>query len=277
MQMPSRSDEKQAGGFAQASAPPKAQPSSERVDSDDARQDAPETGFWRAGLGATLGQSLRSAAFTHLNAVMLGCIIAAAFMYHVVFRLRMSTIFRLLFLFCSPFYFPVVALLNSIVLTTLEAVRRNLNRLEETLSKLTDAIVSPVLQYLPSFSRAMSFDELRSRLLASAKVVRHTEAPVSHLSVVGVLTSPLTLSSRIILNAAIRAILFAVEARYGSALRAGERKLSIATVRRILSGELVAFLLSPFSATINTYMFLAAAELTALTAMPFVLANLLSR
>jgi hypothetical protein len=237
----------------------------------------PDDGFWKRATGRTVAQSLRSAAYYQLYAVFASVCVSCCFISFVLFRLRISFFLRFLLAISAPGYFCLLAVVNCVVLTTLLTTRHNLNRLEETLANVADAVTAPVLKVLPSFSQSMSLDELRKRLLASARIVKHKEAPLSEMSLLGIAGAPITISSRLVLNAAIRAVLFVVEARYGSALQAGERMLSIATIKRILSGELVSLLFSPFNATIHLYIILAVVETFVLAMLPFAIALVFSK
>jgi hypothetical protein len=246
-------------------------------DLQDESREPPEDGFWKRAAGRAVAQSLRSAAFYQLYAVFSSVCVSSYFIFFVVFRLRVAFFLRFLLVISAPGYFCLLAVVNCVVLITLFTTRHNLNRLEETLANVADAVTAPVLQVLPSFAQTMSLDELRKRLLASARIVKHKEAPLSEMSLLGIAGAPITISSRLVLNAAIRAVLFVVEARYGSALQAGERMLNIATVKRILSGELVSLLFSPFSATIHLYIIIAVAETFVLTMLPFAIASVFSK
>jgi hypothetical protein len=250
--------------------------SDESRPNDDSKV-SPETGFWKRATGVTLAEALRAAAFYQLYAVGASICVSTSFMYYIIFRIHLPFLLRFALVVSAPGYFCLLAVVNCVVLTVLFTTRQNLARLEETLANVADAITAPVLRVLPSFSESLSLDDLRRRLLAAARIVKDREAPVSNLSLLGIASAPITLSSRLVLNAAVRAVLFVVEARYGSALRAGQHKLNIATIKRILSGELVSLLCSPFSATIHLYIIVTCVETFALALLPFLIAIIFAR
>jgi hypothetical protein len=238
--------------------------------------DSPGAGFWRAGFGGSILDAVGSAALYQLYAVVMGLLLAEVFVFHIVFRLSLSFVTRMVLMSVAQLYYPVLALSNSVVLTVLFATRRNLSRLEGALSSVADAVTAPLIRAMPASAvTGVSLDDLRERMLMSSRRVAQAEAPVTTNGWYGIRRLAQA-SSRVVLSIALRTVLYAVETRYKAELKAGQRVLSVGTVNRILRGELVSMLMAPFTSAISLYTALAFVETAVLTCAPFGLAYLLS-
>lgn len=231
---------------------------------------APPTGFWARSI--SVAGVLRAAAIYELYAAVAGLALALALSYQALFRLSLGALPRLVLVLSSPVYFPVLLSANAAVLAVLSAARSNLSGLEAALARVADAITAPVLRALPP--ARINVNELRARLLLSSEGVKEAERASGGVNswrgLVGV-------ASRLVLNAAVRTVLFGLEKRYAGVLREGNGMISCETVKAALSGEIVGVVLSPFSSTLGLYTGLVFAESAFLSALPFFLAWILSR
>lgn len=135
-----------------------------------------------------------------------------------------------------------------------------------------DAVTAPVLIALPAGS--ISLDDLRSRFLRSGVALKKTEA-AAHAAESGgsssASRSPLAIASRLLLDAAVRTVLYVLEKRYANVFRErGSREISSQSIKRALTGEVVGMLVSPFSATLQGYTLLVVVETLSLALAPFV-------
>lgn len=227
----------------------------------------PPEGFWRVYVGGALSDGLRSTMVLQMYAFLAGCFLCACFVGTALFRVHLSTPVRVLLVAPAPIYFPVVTVVNSVILTVLTVCTRNLGRLEDALALVADGLTAPVLRVLPS--GAISLTELKNRLLDSSKRLRRTELSHPSPDTESTATKSASIASRALLNLAIRTVILAIERRYKSALQFGGNTLSAATVKRMMSGELVSFLLAPFTSALTLYTILAVLETVVLTVAPF--------
>jgi hypothetical protein len=142
--------------------------------------DSPGAGFWRAGFGGSILDAVSSAALYQLYAVLVGLLVAEVFVFHIVFRLSLSFVTRMVLMSVAQLYYPVLALSNSVVFTVLFATRHNLSRLEGALSSVADAVTAPLIRAMPTSAvTGVSLDDLRERMLLSSRRVAQAEAPVT--------------------------------------------------------------------------------------------------
>jgi hypothetical protein len=229
----------------------------------------------QAGVSSLVLDAVRAAALYQLYAGLAGVAVAEIYVYHVLFHLRLPMFTRIALISISQVYFPLLALANAIILSALFFARHNLKRLETALASVADAVTAPLLRAMPTYAESgVSLDELRERITASSRRVEQTKAPAADRSCVLGRLAPTT--SRMVLSLALRAVLYAIEKRYSRELQVGEHKLSLGTVKHILSGELVGMVMSPFMSSITFYTVLAFAESAVLTFVPFGLACWLS-
>lgn len=238
-------------------------------------EDPPE-GFWSAYVGRAISDGLRSAALFQLYALIGGCFLCAFFVGTALFRVRLSTFARLMLVAPAPLYFPALTVINSLIFTILVTCRRNLGRIEDALALVADGLTAPVLRVLPA--RTISLDELRARLLDSSKHLKKAEASKTPSAPSESATGKsASIASRALLNLAIRTVLYAIEKRYRAALVFGRNNLSAATVKRMLSGELVSFLLAPFTSALTLYTALTIFETLFLAIAPFLIMYALAK
>jgi hypothetical protein len=234
---------------------------------DHALPRPPPAGFWSTSISLT--DVLRRAALYELYAAIVGLAIALLFAYNALFRLSLAPIPRLVLLCSCPVYYPVLLSANAAVFAILSAARKNLAQLESALARVADAVTAPVLRALPA--ARISLADLRARLLSSGESVKTTEA-----SSRGGGRGPVGLASQMMLGAAVRTVLFALERRYAGVIQDGGM-IGCQTVKSVLTGELVGALMSPFSSTLAAYSAMVVAETVSLSVLPFIVAWGLSR
>lgn len=208
---------------------------------------------------------LRRVAKFELYAVLAGLGLALVYAYFLLFKISIPLLPRILLLFCCPVYYPLLLAVNAALYCVLYSARGNLRACERALGSVMGAITAPVLLALPA--GRVGLDDLRARLLRSGEHVKETEADARAASSRG----PLGVASRVLLDAAVRTVLYALEARYADVFHGKGREISRETVKSALTGEVVGLLVSPFTATLQGYTILVAGEAVGLVLLPFVL------